>query len=133
VYTAQYGWIWMPYAAGYTYAPPGAGGPSMYVYYPAYGWTWVAAPWVWGLGPWPAFGVGGPVYFAWYGWGGWRHRWGPSHLGPRPFPYRPHHRVGPAPRLPLRSGAAVMPRAHAQRPSGHVTPSVRSGGRPARR
>ncbi len=133
VYTAQYGWIWMPYAAGYTYAPPGTGEPSMYVYYPAYGWTWVDAPWVWGLGPWPAFGVGGPVYFAWYGWGGWRHRWRPSHLGPRPVPYRPPFRVVPAPRLPLRSGAAVMPRAPAQAHSGHVTPSARSGSRPARR
>src|SRR4029079_230546 len=51
VYTSQYGWVWMPYGAQYTYEPSYAGAyPSSYVYYPAYGWTWVAAPWVWGFG-----------------------------------------------------------------------------------
>src|SRR6266545_478148 len=49
VYTQQYGWVWMPYASTYTYAPPdGYGTPYEYVYYPAYGWAWVVAPWVWG-------------------------------------------------------------------------------------
>jgi hypothetical protein len=73
VWTQQYGWVWMPYADGYTYVPPdGAGEPSMYVYYPAYGWTWVVAPWIWGWGPWPRFGGFGPAHFAWYGHGWWR-------------------------------------------------------------
>ena len=54
VYTAQYGWVWMPYADAYTYVPPsGYGEPYMYVYYPAGGWSWVVAPWLWGWGPLP--------------------------------------------------------------------------------
>lgn len=74
VYTAQYGWIWMPHAEGYTSVPAtGSGQPYAYVYYPAYStWTWVAAPWIWGFGPWPVFGVWGPARFAWYGHGWWR-------------------------------------------------------------
>ncbi len=98
VYTQQYGWVWMPYGAGYTYAPPdGYGQPYMYVYYPAYGWTWLVAPWVWGWGPWPYFGFHGPWRFAWYGYGWWRYPWrwhfapapfaGFRHYGPRPGPY----------------------------------------------
>jgi hypothetical protein len=85
VYTQQYGWIWMPYADGYTNVPAnGWGEPYAYVYYPAYStWTWVAAPWIWGFGPWPAFGVWGPARFGWYGHGWWRTpaRWhyAPSH------------------------------------------------------
>src|SRR5574341_214239 len=75
VYTQQYGWIWMPYADAYTYAPAnGYGVPYAYVYYPAYScWTWIAAPWVWGFGLWPFFGAFGPVRFAWYGHGWWRY------------------------------------------------------------
>src|SRR5262249_18313623 len=77
VYTAQYGWVWMPYGSQYTYTPTDAGVyPSAYVYYPAYGWTWVAAPWVFGWGIRPFFGVFGPSHFAWYG-----------HLGPRWYGY----------------------------------------------
>ncbi len=75
-FTTQYGWLWMPYADVYTYAPPdGWGQPYEYVYWPAYGWTWVAAPWVWGFGPWPFFGVIGPVHFGWWGHGWWRAPW----------------------------------------------------------
>jgi hypothetical protein len=75
VYTQQYGWVWMPYADGYTSVPAsGYGEPSVYVYYPAYScWAWLAAPWVWGYGPWPYFGVYGPARFAWYGHGWWRY------------------------------------------------------------
>jgi hypothetical protein len=69
VYTDQYGWVWMPYGAQYTYLPPGGAAPDMFVYYPAYGWRWVVAPWVWGLGPRPYFGVYGVVRFPWYGRG----------------------------------------------------------------
>ena len=61
VYTQQYGWVWMPYGAQYTYEPTSEGSyPYTYVYYPAWAaWTWVAAPWVWGWGPVPWFGVAG--------------------------------------------------------------------------
>ncbi len=69
VYTSQYGWVWMPYGARYTYLPVGGAVPDMYVYYPAFGWRWVVAPWVWGLGPQPYFGVHGVVRFTWWGRG----------------------------------------------------------------
>lgn len=97
VYTAQYGWIWMPYADAYTYVPPsGYGEPYVYAYYPIYGWTWIIAPWIWGWGPWPYFGFYGPARFGWYGHGWWRDpgrwRWGApyrsgSPVGVRPAPY----------------------------------------------
>ncbi len=84
VYTAQYGWIWMPYADAFTYVPPsGYGAPYMYVYYPSYGWSWVVAPWVWGFGPWPYFGFYGAARFGWYGHGWWRYP-GQWHYGPGP-------------------------------------------------
>jgi hypothetical protein len=97
VYTAQYGWVWMPYDGSYTYAPhDGWGDPYMYMYASGYGWGWLAAPWIWGWGPWPAFGVGGPGLYAWYGWGWWRQPWRygpgyyPGHYGPyRSVPFRP--------------------------------------------
>jgi len=48
VYTAQYGWIWIPFGPQFVHVPTGA--PQMFVFYPAAGgWTWVVAPWVWGL------------------------------------------------------------------------------------
>ena len=76
VYTAQYGWVWMPYGSQYTYTPTQTGVyPSEYVYYPSYGWTWLTAPWVFGWGVRPYFGVYGPSHFGWYGHvaaGGWR-------------------------------------------------------------
>jgi len=73
VWTAQYGWTWMPYADPYTYVPAdGYGAPYMYVYCPTFGWSWLLAPWVWGLGPWPHFGVFGVAHFGWYQHGWWR-------------------------------------------------------------
>lgn len=111
VYTAQYGWVWMPYGEGYAYLPAGGAVPDMYVYYPAFGWRWVVAPWVWGLGPQPYFGVHGVVRFVWWGrgfgrwygfapryvgWGGrgyWAGaRWVAPHVA-----YTPPHVVGRAP------------------------------------
>ncbi|HEY6004432.1 MAG TPA: hypothetical protein VIV57_16275 [Anaeromyxobacter sp.] len=100
IYTQQYGWIWMPYADAYTYAPAnGYGEPYAYVYYPAHAcWTWVAAPWVWGFGPWPFFGVFGPARFGWYGHGWWRYpqRWhyAPLHGGYAGFRAAPAYRGG---------------------------------------
>ncbi|MES1164277.1 MAG: hypothetical protein ABUR63_00850 [Verrucomicrobiota bacterium] len=76
LYTAQYGWIWMPYGTQYTYEPPQAdAGPYAYVYGPTLGWSWVAAPWVWGWGAAPYFGVYGGVHYPWYGRAvyGWQH------------------------------------------------------------
>jgi hypothetical protein len=133
VYTAQYGWIWMPYADDYTYVPPyGYGAPYMYVYYPFYGWAWVDAPWVWGWGPWPYFGLYGSLRFAWYGHGWWRHpgRWhywpGPHRgiwpsRGVRPV-LRPHHGILP--------GVRPAPRPyHGSFPSRGIGPAPhRSGG-----
>ena len=98
VYTQQYGWVWMPYGAQYTYAPTQAGVyPSEYVYYPSYGWTWLAAPWVFGWGVSPYFGVYGPSHFGWYhhwvcvghgyhpGYGGYH----PGYRGYGGYGYRP--------------------------------------------
>jgi hypothetical protein len=64
VYTAQYGYVWMPYGRNYTFVNGSVA--SMYVYYPAFGWRWVAAPWVLGIGPAPYWRYGYPVRFAWY-------------------------------------------------------------------
>jgi hypothetical protein len=66
VYTNQYGWIWMPYGANYTYVTASDAGYA-WAYYPRFGWRWVSAPWVVGYGPSPFWGRRGPVHFAWYG------------------------------------------------------------------
>jgi hypothetical protein len=72
VYTGQYGWLWMPYGAQYTYQPTSdEASPYEYVYAPSYGWSWLEAPWIWGWGPQPFFGTYGPARFAWFH--GWRY------------------------------------------------------------
>lgn len=78
IFTAQYGWVWMPYGSEYI-APATIAGyaPYAYIYHPFDGWVWLAAPWVYGWGVSPYFGSHGPAAFAWYHpsfWGG--HRWG---------------------------------------------------------
>jgi len=117
VYTAQYGWVWMPYAASYTYLAADAY-PDMYLYVAAYGWRWVVAPWVWGIGPRPYFGVYGSARYPWYGrgygrWYGFRggpvwagRDWGhPGWYGPAPHPV-----VRPAPHVfTSRPGVVVSP------------------------
>ncbi len=75
VYTAEYGWLWMPYGQAYTDVPSNGATPNMYVYYPAAGWCWMVAPWVWGWGPMPYFGAYGPGRFRWYG-NGYGHWYG---------------------------------------------------------
>lgn len=89
VRTAQYGWVWMPYAQQYT-SVPAAGDPLMYLYGPSFGWSWVAAPWVFGWGPTPYWGAWGLTRYAWYArpwfrprWGGWYAGgwYGPRHWG----------------------------------------------------
>jgi hypothetical protein len=67
VYTAQYGWVWMPYGEQYTYEPDSSNAyPYAYLYEPDIGWAWVVAPWIWGWGPMPYFGYWGPWHFHWY-------------------------------------------------------------------
>jgi hypothetical protein len=68
VYTAQYGWVWMPFGPQFVHVPPG-GPPQMFVFYPVVGWRWVVAAWVWGLGPQPDWGVHGNARFPWWGHG----------------------------------------------------------------
>ena len=81
VYTAQYGWVWMPY--GTRYVDEGVYGghsPYQYIYSVSLGWSWLAAPWLWGWGSYPYFGAWGPSRFGWYrglyhsghGWGHYR-------------------------------------------------------------
>ena len=112
VYTAQYGWLWMPYGNTYTYVPPDGSAPDMYVYYPSVGWSWVVAPWIWGCGPAPYYGVYGTVGYPWYGLGfgiwygyawpyyGW-YGWGYTHGG---------HWVGYHPAAPVPHGYVGTPR-----------------------
>lgn len=75
VYTAEYGWVWMPYGQAYTNVPAGGAPPNMYIYYPTVGWCWAVAPWVWGWGPTPYYGPYGPKRYGWYG-NGYGHWYG---------------------------------------------------------
>jgi hypothetical protein len=45
VYTAEYGWIWVPAGAA-SYEAEGT--PYAYLYTPGFGWTWYISPWGWG-------------------------------------------------------------------------------------
>jgi hypothetical protein len=153
VYTAQYGWIWMPYGASYTYAAAGAY-PDMYVYYPAYGWRWVVAPWVWGIGPRPYFGVYGWARYGWYGRGfghwygyrgypawagrGWVRPGGPVVHPVAPYAVRPApHVVAPRPGVVVtHPGGFARPAPVQAHPGGFARPGAamtRPGGfaRPA--
>jgi len=83
VYTAQYGWVWMPYGTNFTWiSPPGE--PYMFVY-GGWGWGWLPAPWLLGAGPALYFGVGGHEHehYTWYGhpeyWHGHPHQPAPPH------------------------------------------------------
>jgi hypothetical protein len=84
VYTAQYGWVWMPYDRQYTHVDVNSGVAFVFVFYPRFGWRWVLAPWVFGLGPRPYF-VRGPAHFAWYA-----HPWFRVHPLVRRRIARPH-------------------------------------------
>jgi hypothetical protein len=67
VYTAEYGWVYMPY--GDQYVCQGAVdefASYAYVYLPGGTWGWRTAPWVSGLGAYPYFGAAGPLQFGWY-------------------------------------------------------------------
>ena len=86
VYTAQYGWVWMPYDQQYTHVIDTSGVAYMFVFYQPFGWRCVLAPWVFGLGPRPHF-VHGPGHFAWYA-----HPWFRGHPLVRRRVVRPHRR-----------------------------------------
>ena len=119
VYTAEYGWLYMPLDRQFVYIPPDPHVfPEEYVYYPAYGWRWVVSPWVYGYGPQPRWGRAGPTVFVWYahpwfrvggyrgwggyhGWGGYRGWIGPRVWGPRGWAGAPtYYRTGAGPRHP---------------------------------
>jgi len=116
VYTAQYGWVWMPFGSQFIHVPPG-GPPLMFVFYPPVGWRWVVAPWLWGLGTQPYWGVHGINGFPWWGHGvgrwyafgspyvtwGARYWWNGSR-------WVPTTRVYPAPRVVARSPHRFPPR-----------------------
>jgi len=122
VWTAQYGWLYLPYARQFVFVPGDPQVfPEQFVYYPVYGWRWVIAPWVYGYGPQPRWGVGGPRLFVWFaqpwfrvggywGWGGYR-GWGPYRgwigprvWGPRGWARAPaYYRTGVGERHPARA------------------------------
>ena len=110
VYTAQYGWVWMPFGPEFVFVPPGGAPPQMFLFYPAVGWRWVVAPWVWGLGPQPYWGVHGTSRFPWWGRGSGRwYAFGPPYVGWggrywwNGSRWVPTTRVYPAPRVVARS------------------------------
>ena len=65
VYTASYGWVWVPAEATTSVID---GVPYAYLYTPGYGWTWYISPWgpgvyhygVWVRHPWFPIGWRGP-------------------------------------------------------------------------
>jgi hypothetical protein len=96
VYTAQNGWLWVPYGQAYTYVDADSSVAYEYVYYPAFGWHWVLSPWVLGVGPSPYWGAHGYSGFAWhahpwfmsgrhYGAGGGYHEMRGAHVAARGF------------------------------------------------
>ena len=90
MYTTQYGWVWIPYDARYTFEPDSAAAyPYQYAYRVNLGWRWLAAPWVWGWGPHPYFGYWGPWHFHWYRgpWPGHGRVLPPHHPGHPGFPH----------------------------------------------
>ncbi len=128
VFTSQYGWVWMPYANGYTYLPASGAAPNMYVYYPAVGWSWVIAPWVWGFGPRPWFGYAGWGGYGWYGygygrWNGFARPYASAGwVGGGYYARGRWNGVGPGYRAPP-GGGAPPPRS-----VGSAPPTVRPGG-----
>jgi hypothetical protein len=109
VYTAEYGWIYMPYGDHYVFAQ--AASAYAYVYYPAFGWRWLAAPWVIGSGRYPHFGDHGPFAFAWYrnlhrSGNPWCAHYAPLHS--RPWS-APRAVVQPRPAFGVRAAAAPAP------------------------
>jgi len=83
VYTAQQGWIWIPYGPSYTYVTADGSLAYEYVYYLTFGWHWAPSPWVLGIGPARFWGVRGYARFAWHAhpwFGVHRYYGGPAHV-----------------------------------------------------
>jgi uncharacterized membrane protein YgcG len=74
VYTAQYGWTWVPYGSTTTAV---GDEPYAYLYTPSFGWRWFVSPW----------GIG-PFHYGAWGWGPswgpryWPHGWAGGHYAP---------------------------------------------------
>jgi hypothetical protein len=122
VFTAQYGWLYMPYENRYVLTH--AAGPYAYVYYPSYGWRWLAAPWIVGSGPYPYFGARGPFAYHWY-----------RSLSRARHPMAVHYaRVNQRPRPAPRATFPVRPAHGARAVTPHAptraTPAPRSASRP---
>lgn len=133
VFTAQYGWLYMPYGGRYVVT---SANPYAYVYAPTFGWRWLSAPWVIGSGPYPHFGNRGPFAYAWYRGLGARHPMAVhyAHVG-RPYP------AGPRATIPVHHQPVVRPvgppaRLHASPVMTAVRPATmawqRNSGLPAR-
>jgi hypothetical protein len=125
VYTAQYGWIYMPYGDQYIYSY--AASPYAYVYYPTLGWQWLTAPWIIGSGPYPVFGMHGPFAYGWYrGLHRAGHPWGAHYA-------RLHGRPWVAPRAAVPARPAHGVRATTVRPPArvHAPARVQTPARPA--
>jgi hypothetical protein len=113
VYTAQYGWTWVPYGSTTMTVSQE---PYVYLYAPSFGWRWFVSPW----------GVGPFHYGAW----GWGPAWGPR--------YWPHGWAGGRYAPYVQRGAVhFAPRAYAPRTYGavraygggaHVAGAARVGG-----
>ncbi len=120
VFTAQYGWVYMPYGSRYVVA---TASPYAFVFAPSYGWRWLSAPWVIGSGPYPHFGNHGPFAYAWYRGLGARH---PMAVHYSQVKARP---VGPRATAPVYHAPGVRRAAPAPRPT--VAAPARTAARPA--
>jgi hypothetical protein len=129
VYTAQHGWLYMPY--GQQYVTEGTGDDTAtyeYAYSPSYGWNWVQAPWVSGLGPYPYYGTVGAGSYVWSSQAYSRY----YSVGLRPSPYDLNYNyygtpLNPAPlRVPVGSRAGQTSGLAARTPA-HSTPAVYPG------
>jgi hypothetical protein len=134
VFTAQYGWVWMPYGNQYVdEGSYGGGSPCAYVYTVNVGWSWVAAPWLWGWGPYPYFGLRGPRYYGWYrglyrsgyGWGHYRGGHARGSVASRSYPHS--YSRGGAFRVTRPTGGGFANRG-VSRPSGGYRATARPSG-----
>jgi len=135
VYTAQYGWVWMPYGDAYTQVSPDGTVATTYVYEPDVGWLWVLAPWVLGWGPVPYWGVPGVIHLGWHAHP-WFHRgayWGRSYYGGHRIPGSRHggywirHQGRSGHAYRSRGPAGGRPRMRSARPEGGRSSFGRGG------
>jgi hypothetical protein len=112
VFTAEYGWVYMPYGDQYVcQSAVDEYSSYAYIYLPRTGWGWWVAPWIRGVGTYPYFGTVGPLQFGWYvvlvqNGSDWTKRRAPGRA-------RPHPTSPPPGRA---NGGALAPRANVPRP-----------------